>query len=1254
MGNMFKRQSEVHIDNEIKARPKLGGKKPPKNQSVSGSQLSQESHADTEDSSKLSYRELEIKRKTLESELNEMKILLTKLEDENRRMKNENRAMQRTRDKLAQEKEQALEAAENALSRSNFFEQDRDKIQRQFKIFRETKESEIQNLLQARRDLEQKLSRFATIDENDGSHFDLTNGNWWSHIGSEPSLGSMVHLNNEKNDFNQNQIVSDTGTPYLTINKDDWHTAMANLSQIMPSFEQHSESSVFKIFVSAAQDALPTYELFKQKHFESLQSLCLQAGKGLLFVLLADDFDKPIAHLQNIARQTQREDCNIFLAFWNNQSTNNLKSDFDRYILFKEDAKPVVICLNSSCSNETIIDMKLKVSKVPLLKLFEYSQFDDISDSVAKELESCMKRIMDMEPPSSDEIKPLCQVEAFDPMTDFEQHDLFKHFSNSSCEIRFELLYEKINSHVSPAGPLSPLIVHGYPGSGKSLLLAKWIELQQQKREKVNILYHFVDDYSSPSALCCLIMRRFSQKLLSYVPNPPSMSYCPEKLISDFVKWLEKVSSRISNGIILIIDNAHMILNVETMLNWLHDPLPVNVRVLLSVASDKMPPSWKSWPSCQLESHSKSHIRSLFLNEWTCNESLHSTFEFTEDQLNFIVEQCSLTDSKSVSRFIILLVRSIGSLSKKDTFGENIRMFAKCVNCEQLYETILRHSSKILGGDIWKITSKILKLIFVSHCGLTEAEIFQLVPSLNWNTWGAIWILLEHLKVLKNAAGLITLENITIKKVINRLKTDDKIDTFQISLEKVDKFSNTNYFQILIDYFKQFMKPGKITHRTADELPWLYFQISDKNALHSCVANLCIFNQFFSRGRCDEIVLYWQNCGSDRETMATEYMTSLKGFEDLADDGPDSFITLPKVAEMYEALGLLLRELGMFEQALRPLEKSLELREAALDPDHISIGRSLQQLGILNTIWGKYGVAEQLHKNALEIFEASPDCDSKLLGKQLDLMAQLFMRQNKQDSAEPYRRRAMSVIKSSQGQGHVLRKKAAVLEDMTIGPDSPEQARTLNDLGVLQFLQGNTKSAEPLLLKSMEMRKAVFGHNHLDVAQSYHNLAALYTEMQKFEEAMKFYETALQIRRDLLDKKHPQIISSLMNLASLRKKVGEIEEAIRLFQQAADLREENLGCLHPLVAADLANLAVLLSQLKRHNDAIPLYERALRIYEETLGPQNGKIGDLLKNMALSRYEQGHFQIAAKLYRRATDLTSTLRKSVTSDGLINDL
>lgn len=101
--------------------------------------------------------------------------------------------------------------------------------------------------------------------------------------------------------------------------------------------------------------------------------------------------------------------------------------------------------------------MKSKVSKVPLLKIFEFSNINEASESIARELEITLKRvnlffdnllilshyvlkILDMEPSINEENKPLCQIEAFDPMTDFEQHDLNKHFSNSSCEIRFELV----------------------------------------------------------------------------------------------------------------------------------------------------------------------------------------------------------------------------------------------------------------------------------------------------------------------------------------------------------------------------------------------------------------------------------------------------------------------------------------------------------------------------------------------------------------------------------------------------------------------------------------------------------------------------------------------------------------------------------------------------------------------------------------------------------------------------------------------
>lgn len=46
-------------------------------------------------------------------------------------------------------------------------------------------------------------------------------------------------------------------------------------------------------------------------------------------------------------------------------------------------------------------------------------------------------------------------------------------------------------------------------------------------------------------------------------------------------------------------------------------------------------------------------------------------------------------------------------MSKKETFDENIQIFSKCVNCEQLYETILRHTSRMLDSELWKVTCKV-------------------------------------------------------------------------------------------------------------------------------------------------------------------------------------------------------------------------------------------------------------------------------------------------------------------------------------------------------------------------------------------------------------------------------------------------------------------------------------------------------------------------------------------------------------------
>ena len=93
-----------------------------------------------------------------------------------------------------------------------------------------------------------------------------------------------------------------------------------------------------------------------------------------------------------------------------------------------------------------------------------------------------------------------------------------------------------------------------------------------------------------------------------------------------------------------------------------------------------------------------------------------------------------------------------------------------------------------------------------------------------------------------------------------------------------------------------------------------------------------------------------------------------------------------------------------------------------------------------------------------------------------------------------------------------LRRRVLNPEGLTMGPDSPDLARTLNEIGVLSYLQNNMEVAESFFKRSLAIREKVLGPDHADVAQSLNNLAALYNDRKMYEQAEPLYERALSIR----------------------------------------------------------------------------------------------------------------------------------------------
>ncbi|KAF3703658.1 Nephrocystin-3 [Channa argus] len=907
-------------------------------------------------------KEYEIFRVSKNNEISSMQKKEAKLDEENKRLRAELQALQKTYQKILREKETALEAKYQAMERAATFEHDRDKVKRQFKIFRETKEKEIQDLLRAKRDLEAKLQQLQAqgIQVYDPNEYDSdenqttvtaagTQCEYWTGgvLGSEPSMGSMMQLQQTFRGPEFAHSLIDVEGPFANVSRDDWDAAVASLLQVSPHVPQALWSNTVRCYLIFTQETKAELDIFIKVVDHSGSE---EDGADLIY-----------AQLEKIMKQE---------------------------LLGLEGAD--VYCKDS---------------------VIEEGREEDSGDVL------------------------------WDLHDEQEQNESYQQAcSSTTSHLGFQKYIDRLNDMIAAPPPTPPLLVSGGPGSGKSLLLAKWIELQQKQSPNTLFLYHFVGRPLSTSSEPVLIIKRLTVK------------------------------------------------QAERHMKWLIDPLPVNVRVVVSVNVETCPQAWRLWPTLHLDPLSPREVRSVVFAECQSMD-----FKLNKDQEKKLERHC-----RSAS------------------------------TCNALYVTLLA----------------------------------RIITSQDCVTW-----------------------------------------------------------------------------RVADELPWLLQQQEDRIKLQCSLLNLFVSQNLYKRGHFSELLAYWQYVGKDKSSMAAEYFDSLKHYE----KNCESEDSMTKLANLYETLGRFLKDLGLPSQAVAPLQRSLEIRETALDPDHPSVARSLHQLAGVYVQWKKYGNAEQLYKQALEISENAYGAEHASVARELESLAMLYQKQNKYEQAEKLRNRSMKIRqKIARQKGHMygfnlLRRRALQLEELTLGKDSADCAKTLNELGVLYYLQNNLDAAKVFLTRSLEMRQRVLGPDHPDCAQSINNLAALHTERREYETAEDMYERALDIRKRALSPDHPSLAYTLKHLAMLYKRRGKLDKAVPLYELSLEIREKSFGPKHPSVATALVNLAVLYCQLKKHSDALPLYERALKVYEDSLGRSHPRVGETLKNLAVLSYEEGDFEKAAELYKRAMEI-----------------
>src|SRR5439155_693649 len=109
------------------------------------------------------------------------------------------------------------------------------------------------------------------------------------------------------------------------------------------------------------------------------------------------------------------------------------------------------------------------------------------------------------------------------------------------------------------------------------------------------------------------------------------------------------------------------------------------------------------------------------------------------------------------------------------------------------------------------------------------------------------------------------------------------------------------------------------------------------------------------------------------------------------------------------------------------------------------------------------------------------------------------------------------------------------------------------------YQAGKFNEAIPIAQGAMELSEKALGPDHPDTASALNNLGELYRATGDYAKAEPLYQRALKIYEQALGPDHPDTATLLSNLALLKIDLGEAKDAIALSTRAREGQEKYLA-----------------------------------------------------------------------------------------------
>lgn len=324
-------------------------------------------------------------------------------------------------------------------------------------------------------------------------------------------------------------------------------------------------------------------------------------------------------------------------------------------------------------------------------------------------------------------------------------------------------------------------------------------------------------------------------------------------------------------------------------------------------------------------------------------------------------------------------------------------------------------------------------------------------------------------------------------------------------------------------------------------------------------------------------------------------------------------------AALWRALGRTHSRIDQHEQAFEALERTIELRTAALGAKHPDTLAARAELGESYLMAQRFDDGEAELSAVVDALRAQVGEDDPRLIRAEGWLAAIYRRLGRLDEA---RMLYQSVFERSQ---RVLGAEDAYTHEVENG-----LARTLN-------ATGDADAAIDILQSLLARQRAQRSANHAVTLVTQQNLAGVLVENKRFEEGESQFADLASRMDKVFGPSHRITIGVWANTATLRSRIGRESEALEIVVRIGPLARDALGESNPVTLYIERLEGQIASKMGDYDRALSVFEGMLPRYEQLHGPEHPSTLILLNDMGLAHMGAGDPASAQQPFARAVDV-----------------